>query len=493
MLMRQRSNSAPSISQSQRYTRLLAALCIQRAFRAERALRRGRMLRGLWPSIAKIREELHSLRTKYLDPEAIEAGALKSHLYTDEQLILREICRSDANVKAAQALAWEAFSQGHGTLGKDAYLSMARRMYLVLVGRAKGRISATECKSVSEKEFFRDAAGKDHLTRTDLDESLFQLADVNTEGVSAAEYARFILTLVDAVARVRLVDGRRAGWEWRDDRAIWAELSVGQRLVASSTKALAITGGKGVASGKENKKQEGPVASSKDPSTKMMPATAPAKLASNSKAAAVFSRLSWLSAFEAARREEHALDAERARCDLDEPHTTHTDRVEEESAVTQTWATLLKARSRGLLSQRLSSLPPSSPLEAVLPSPRPAAAAGRVPAATPIILARLPHRKRGSLIIALSQARDELRTPAAVHPEPPLVRRRPRAFSHDFLAPIAVPHLQRPTSSQDDGEGRCPAPPAAAAPTGASPSPRARKVNADPVLARMASSDLCPA
>ena len=91
-----------------------------------------------------------------------------------------------------------------------------------------------------ERDWERDANGKHHLTRAEFFSSWFQLTDANTIGVQAGEYAAFILRMTDRIARVRTVDGRLVGgYEWRDDRAIWAESNVDRVLTRHAQKKAA--------------------------------------------------------------------------------------------------------------------------------------------------------------------------------------------------------------------------------------------------------------
>ena len=137
-------------------------------------LKHGRLL-ALWPSLQTIKAKLdldsHEsvIRSKYLDEEAVTAGAAGSHFYTDEQLLRRELCRTHPLVVAALAQAWEACSHGAQTLGQTAYLSMARRIYLALTlcssDCSQKAVSAKQLMVTALKDFESDADGKDHLTR----------------------------------------------------------------------------------------------------------------------------------------------------------------------------------------------------------------------------------------------------------------------------------------------------------------------------------------
>ena len=440
---RQRSSSAPpGATRSQKYARLLAALTIQRFVRLHRPeggalVQKIKALQaiGKWPTLKQIKA-LKDVRAKYLDDEALASGALTSTLYSDEQLVLRELCRRDPSVKAALSLAWTAFAQGEQTLSKDSYLSMARRIYLVLTMRhnSKARVSSSECRSISEKDFARDSNGKQYLTEADFHTSLFQLADVNTAGVSAGEQSSFILRLVDSIARVRLVDGQRCGWEWRDDRAIWAEASVEALAVKSPTPAKTSSHGKNDRGKQDRGKHHAP--SSKP--------HAPSKT--------IWARLAWLAAFEEARRAEQAIEGEKTRNALERRQAgmpfVMPSTESEASAHAHNWASLTRGRPRGLLSQRLSQhLSSASALEQghnALPLARRTrslavdSTLGSKPPQAPVPPSsrRQGQRtgslsERGSLSSALSQARADAETSSVL--AAPVRVARPRALSRDSL------------------------------------------------------------
>jgi len=243
-------------------------------------------------------QQLTLLRSTYLDSEAVEAGAEGTELYRDEQLVRREACRDDAAVKAALAVAWAACTQGEAVLRKPGFMSMARRIYLALLldpteAGSKHRVSAVDCMESAEKDWQRDANGKDHLTRDDFERSFFQLADLHTQGVDAAQYAAFILSLTDKIARVRLIGGQPIGWEFRDDRAIFAEASARAHALPRQSKKLRKPSAALI------KKDDGAHATAARPSP-------------DGTGANVWVRLMWLSAMDGARKVEQDMEKERA-------------------------------------------------------------------------------------------------------------------------------------------------------------------------------------
>ncbi len=79
--------------------RLRACGRLQAWIRRRNARMLGARLREMWPT-------LKQLRTRYLDEDAVRAGALQSEHYSDEALIKREILRTHRVVVAALQHAW---------------------------------------------------------------------------------------------------------------------------------------------------------------------------------------------------------------------------------------------------------------------------------------------------------------------------------------------------------------------------------------------------
>ena len=526
-----------------------AATTIQRYVRNSAAVRRSRWLRSLWPSLKRIREKIgEELQAKYLDDDAVSAGARGTKMYTDEYLLMRESCRSDKLVKMALETAWSACSQGEATLSKTQYMSMARRVFLAILldsdseaAKSTQRISATKCIRSSEKDFTRDAKGKDHLTQDDFYSSWFELADLHTEGVGARLYASFILGLADKIARRVRLHGR---YEWRDDRAIFAEASVscsalgkarkqrsptapavaGKGAVAAVTK----TAGSKSANGKENASPTG----NRAPQSSNNNSAAQGR-ASPNQSGQVWTRLAWLTAFDAARRAEQEVENERRRIELERQQTAATAPAAAAAApagtTPQAAYTALKALSAirarphsRLLSQQLSSASSATGLRSLsLGNARPRASS--LPLADASAVPRgFPLSGSGSLATALHHARAEATSdathaplkPKTTNSLPPLVMRekldspstgsgglravraaRARAFSQDSVAqllscPARLDAVGSPCPSP------CPSPcsvllpvaPACASPVATSPRSKANRC-APPPLARLVSGE----
>ena len=107
-----------------------AAESIQRCFRRAKARREGRTLRELWPSIT-------TLKSLYLDADALDAGAEANPLYTDENIVKRNALRADPRVVGALRAAWARLAVVRGgadgeVVGRAEYVSMIRKVYLFL-------------------------------------------------------------------------------------------------------------------------------------------------------------------------------------------------------------------------------------------------------------------------------------------------------------------------------------------------------------------------
>ena len=357
MLRLQRSHSAPH-TKSQFMKRTLAAICIQRFVKRKDRRSRAEMM---WPSMDTIRR-----RMLFLDSEALEAGAMASSLYTDDQLRRRDENRKDVLVVAALAHAWTVCCQRDPVMSKATYLSMYRRIYLVVAIMKRSLVSPSECRALAEKDWVRDTAGHNLgvLTRDNFETSWFLLSDLYTEGVSAHEYTSFILRMVDKIARPRLIGGRRSGeYEWRDDRAIWAEAAVfdsvrktGLAALVGRSPQLSIQTQHAVRHGNEenaSSNHNGPstsmpvtpkAAAKAHPLIKRMPVKLPAGYG-------VFGRMAWLAAFADSRRVELAHDAECVRLALERMEQGGISLSPPEAKVS--WAQLTRGRSRQLLSERL--------------------------------------------------------------------------------------------------------------------------------------------
>ena len=124
-------------------------------------------------------------------------------LCPDENLIAREALRSNAVVESALATAWNACSQGASTLVREAYYTMARKLYLSLTLDGGGEPDPYECLRRLEGEWAHDAGAKELLTQEELSRSWFRLAGLHATAASAEGYAEWILAKVHTIAQPR--------------------------------------------------------------------------------------------------------------------------------------------------------------------------------------------------------------------------------------------------------------------------------------------------
>jgi len=241
-----------------------AAMRLQRWARNLQNRAKGLSMLSLWPNLA-------DLRMKYIDEEATKLGALDNELYTDESIAQREALRNHPLVQQALHMAWSvccqcalaqraaireaAAADPHGvqhsgspsspwgrsqgtsrmpgsgaevhsnqrnrsprrrggnasdmTFDQTAYLSMIRRLYLVLLvndedgdGRRLSRkdLNPRACVARTKKDFVNDGGGKDYLTRDEFDRCWFQLTDLNTEEISGHASAKWIYQMLAAIS-----------------------------------------------------------------------------------------------------------------------------------------------------------------------------------------------------------------------------------------------------------------------------------------------------
>ena len=77
---------------------------------------------------------------------------------------------------------------GDGSIQKDEYLEMSRKLYRVVVGQEAG--DEAEVLRVAEAEWEHDRFGAAELDRQRFVQSWFQLADLWTTSISAVECVR---------------------------------------------------------------------------------------------------------------------------------------------------------------------------------------------------------------------------------------------------------------------------------------------------------------
>lgn len=140
-----------------------------------------------------------------LPGRSIDYGATTAlgELCSDENLAAREALRSNALVESALATAWNACSQGASALVREAYYTMARKLYLSLTLDGGGEPDPYECLRRLEGEWTNDAGTKELLTQEELACSWFRLAGLHATAVSAEGYAEWILAKVHTIAQPR--------------------------------------------------------------------------------------------------------------------------------------------------------------------------------------------------------------------------------------------------------------------------------------------------
>ena len=168
--------------------RTQAALFLQRYHRRKRDA-------VSWSTLLK---ELPKLRQTYMDETAVKAGAAANPLYSDRMLAAREKLREHPRVVEALDAAWEALlPPGRSTLSRKLYYTMARKLYLAAIvqdAESEGEvdtelIDAEEALSTMDADWSTDSAGKPTMEREGFHRCIFQLADMQTGGVGADEYA----------------------------------------------------------------------------------------------------------------------------------------------------------------------------------------------------------------------------------------------------------------------------------------------------------------
>ena len=217
---RARSTSMPLPPKSELNPTDKAVECVQRCIRRWKAKKHGRSILALWPSLDQI-------RSLYFDEAAIAAGARDNPLYSDEALVAREALRTaplvvDALEYVAEACLGPA-SEGN-TMGRDAYLAMSRKLYLVLRMAGEEELDPAECARLMERDWAADSGGRGFIERQQITDAWFQLADLHTSEVSASQYAGWLRQTLDDIAALHAgAFGRGLRmWEWKPDSEIIA-------------------------------------------------------------------------------------------------------------------------------------------------------------------------------------------------------------------------------------------------------------------------------
>ena len=133
-----------------------------------------------------------------MDDRALKAGAADSPLYTDTALAARDALRSTTEVEASLAAAWAACRACVGRpdatgLTQNEYKTMTRKMYLVIkLKETDAELDVADAEQAAKEDWLADSQGRDEISEEDFKRCWFELADVNTESISAAAYASFV-------------------------------------------------------------------------------------------------------------------------------------------------------------------------------------------------------------------------------------------------------------------------------------------------------------
>jgi hypothetical protein len=146
-------------------------------------------------------QQLPQLRDMYMDREALEAGAASNPLYSARMLATREKLRTDPLVIAALDCAFDSLLfPGRSSVSRKAYYTMSRKLYLAAVlqdAEDTGEVDTSlldprECMRSIDADWATDSEGKSGLERERFHHVIFQLADLQTKGVSAEEYSNWV-------------------------------------------------------------------------------------------------------------------------------------------------------------------------------------------------------------------------------------------------------------------------------------------------------------
>lgn len=131
-------------------------------------------------------------------------------LATEEKLREREVLRFDRRVVNELNTIWQVVvcsacrpadgtsvdATEHEVLSKEGHAMMMRRIYRIML-KTYDEADATETIA---KDWESDAKGKPSLSRKDLGDSLFELADTWTAGICACEYVLFLRKLCGQIS-----------------------------------------------------------------------------------------------------------------------------------------------------------------------------------------------------------------------------------------------------------------------------------------------------
>ena len=246
-----------------------APLILEGAATRVQRMWRNRSQRMSWQTLLK---EIPRLREAYLDENARQAGAASNPLYSDRMIAAREKLRKDPAIIAAMDRAWDSLvPHGRTTMPRKTYFTMARKLYLAAIVQDAEESGEVDVRLVEPREAARSIdddwqadAGPDQssLGRDDFYRTIFQLADLQTNGIGADEYAGWI---EKTFRRVRVTVGEKRAAAaaaafmgksgWGGGKAAAAKAAAAKRAPkspkASPRKSVAPAASRGAASGAE--------------------------------------------------------------------------------------------------------------------------------------------------------------------------------------------------------------------------------------------------
>ena len=148
-------------------------------------------------------------------------------MYTPEAIAARIQLRTHPDVITKLQLWWDTAIRSCGAgpnallLHKEAYMEVSRLLVKVLLPT----FSPAEAEAAAEADWEADCRGKAALSRARFMDSVFELADLWTHGISVREYVDFLDTLFLRVAEpvsqedaAYLTEARE--WVWKQERKI---------------------------------------------------------------------------------------------------------------------------------------------------------------------------------------------------------------------------------------------------------------------------------
>ncbi|KAG7388996.1 hypothetical protein PHYPSEUDO_011459 [Phytophthora pseudosyringae] len=136
-----------------------------------------------------------------LSPNALPYRKQGNHnLYTEENLLKRQKLMEDPAVLKAIERYWETFPcvrRGGDTITVHDYVDVFMKFYKALV--APSEFSIGEARYIVEKDWAKDSVDGENMSKLLFFGALFEVADIWTIDISAAEYASFLNKLFERV------------------------------------------------------------------------------------------------------------------------------------------------------------------------------------------------------------------------------------------------------------------------------------------------------